>query len=116
MPAFKNGIVSGILVGAVDVLIFQHFVPTHADVRRAEPYNVDLETSERKALYAATAFTLLVAGFARSAEIFAIGGLTIIAIDFTLKHANAVNPQSGKVETPMQSGVSSSFPLPDYGA
>jgi hypothetical protein len=114
--AMKNGITAGILVGAVDVLIFQHFVPTHADVRRADPYNVDLENSERKALYAATVFTLLVAGLAKSAEVFAIGGLTIIAIDFTLKHANAVNPNSGKVEGAQQAGVSTAFPLPDYGA
>jgi|SRR6516162_2199804 hypothetical protein len=114
--AVKNGITAGILVGAVDVLIFQHFVPTHADIRRVEPYNVDIESSERKALYAATVFTLLVAGLARSAEVFAIGGLTIIAIDFTLKHANAVNPTSGKVEGMQSNATSTAFPLPDYGA
>lgn len=114
--AIKNGITAGILVGAADILIFQHFVPTHADVRRADSYNNDIEAAERKALYIATIFTLLVAGFARSAEVFAIGGLTIVGIDFTLKHANAVNPQSGKVESATQSGVSTAFPLPDYGA
>lgn len=114
--AMKGSITAGILVGAVDVLIFQHFVPTHADVRRAEPYNNDIEASERKALYIATVFTLLVAGLAKSAEVFAIGGLTIIGIDFTLKHANAVNGNTGKVDSPMESGVASSFPLPEYGA
>jgi hypothetical protein len=114
--AMKGSITAGILVGAVDVLIFQHFVPTHADVRRADAYNNDLESAERKALYIATVFTLLVAGLARSAEVFAIGGLTIVGIDFTLKHANAVNPQTGKVEGGLQSGTSTNYPLPDYGA
>jgi len=114
--AARNPLILGVMVGAVDVLIFQHFVPSHADVRRAEPYNNDLEASERKALYAATVFTLIVAGFARSAEVFAVGGITILAIDFTLKHANAINPNTGKVETAKESAVSTAFPLPDYGA
>lgn len=114
--ATPGGIAFGIGVGIVDVLIWRHFVPNVADVRTAPSYNTDIEKAERLALYTGTAFTLVVAGFARSAEVFAIGGLTLVALDFATKHANAVNPTSGKVEPPQQTATSTSYPMPDYGA
>lgn len=102
------------VVGAADVLIFQHFVPHMADVRRAEPMNTDIEKAERQGLFIATTFTLLVAGLYRSAEVFAVGGAVILGLDFATKHANAVNPQTGKVESAQQTGVGMSYPQPDY--
>jgi hypothetical protein len=115
MPARGSNITSlGVLVGIVDVLIWRHFVPVTADIRTATPFNGDIESAERTALLAGTAFTLVVAGFARSAEVFAVGGLVLVALDFSTKHANAVNPDTGKVASAVPAGVSESFPMPDY--
>ena len=112
--AESRPLIAAAIVGAADVLIFQHFVPNMADVRRAEPINTDIEKAERQGLLVATVFTLLVAGLWRSAEIFAVGGAVIIGLDFAVKHANAVNPQTGKPVNPQESGVSVSYPQPDY--
>jgi hypothetical protein len=106
----------GVLVGIVDVEIWRHFVPSVADIRTAEPFNTDIEAAERTALMIGTLFTLVVAGFTRSAEVFAIGGLALVALDYSTKHANAVHPATGKMASPMPtaSGVSESYPMPDY--
>jgi hypothetical protein len=106
----------GVLVGIVDVEIWRHFVPSVADIRTAEPFNSDIEAAERTALIAGTLFTLVVAGFTRSLEVFAIGGLALVALDYSVKHANAVHPATGKMAAPMPtaSGLSESYPMPDY--
>jgi hypothetical protein len=111
--AIKSGLTLGVLVGIADILIYQHFVPGVADVRQADAFNPDIESAERKALLVGTAFTVVVAGFARSAEVFAIGGIALVSADFAIKHANAVNPQTGKLQ---DSGTATSFPMPDYSA
>lgn len=104
----------GVMVGIVDVLIWRHFVPNVADVRTARPFNGDIESAERTALLAGTVFTLVVAGFARSAEVFAVGGLVLVAMDFATKHANTVNPDTGKMADAAPGTVADSFPMPDY--
>lgn len=108
----------GVLVGIVDVVLWRHFVPNMSDVRTAHPFNTDVESAERTALLVGTVFTLVVAGFARSMEVFAIGGLTLVALDFATKHANAVHPDTGKMAGmgpgDVSTGTSESFPMPDY--
>jgi hypothetical protein len=114
----QNATTAGVMVGIVDVLIWRHFVPNMADVRTAQPFNGDIESAERTALLVGTMFTLVVAGFARSAEVFAVGGLVLVALDFATKHANAVHPDTGKMvgmgPGDVSAGSSDSFPMPDY--
>lgn len=105
----------GILVGIVDVEIWRHFVPSVADIRTAQPFDTDIEAAERTALIFGSLFTLVVAGFTRSAEVFAIGGLALVGLDFATKHANAVSPDTGKIANqPAMAGVSHEYPMADY--
>ena len=113
--ATPEGITFGVLVGIADALIWRHFVPTVSDIRTAEPFNGDIEKAERTALLVGTGFTLLVAGFAKSAEVFAIGGLVLVALDFATKHGNTVSPSTGKMAT-QNPADSTSYPMADYSA
>jgi hypothetical protein len=89
----------GVLVGVGNLLIYNHFVGASlADIRLASPMDDHIEKAERTALVASTAFTVVAAGFVQSWETFAIGGLAILVADFAIKHANAVNPMTGKVD------------------
>lgn len=104
MPINRRAVELGVIVGLVDTVIFLHFTPSIADVRSAEPFNHEVERSERAALLTTTAFTLLVAGFARSLDTFLIGGAVIVGVDFAVKHANAINPATKKLATTPNSG------------
>jgi hypothetical protein len=114
MPMNRHAIELGVFVGLVNTVIFMHNMPPVTDVRAADPYNPQVESAERTALLETTALTLLVAGFARSMETFIIGGAVIIAVDFTFKHANAVNPSTNKMAPDAVSAGGSLHPLPDY--
>jgi hypothetical protein len=116
MPVNRHAVELGVVVGLANTVIFLHFLPPVTDVKAAEPFNADIETSERTALMVTTAFTLLVAGFARSVETFMIGGAVVLAVDFAYKHANAVVPGTSKM-APANAGAmdaGQSHPLPDY--
>src|ERR1700678_4436005 len=94
MPVNRHAVELGVFVGLVDTIIYLHFLPPVADIKTFPPNNKDVETSERTALLTTTAFTLLVAGFARSWDTFIIAGAVIVATDFAFKHANAYNPET----------------------
>lgn len=106
----------GVGAAFVGIMIYNHFLPSIADIRTAQPFNPDVETAERQALFASTAFVLVTAGLTRSIEVFIIGGVAIVLVDYIAKHANAVSPDTGKMvqPTPTASGLSESFPMPDY--
>jgi hypothetical protein len=111
----RGGLATGVMVAIVDVLIWRHYVPNVCDVRTATPYNTDVEAAERMALTAGTIFTLVAAMYAHSMEVFALGGLVLVALDMSTKHANAVNPDTGKMNAASQTNdLSDSFPMPDY--
>lgn len=116
MPVNRHAVELGVIVGLVNTVVFLHFLPPVSDVKAAQPFNQDIETSERTALMATTAFTLLVAGFARSIETFMIAGAVIVGVDFAYKHANAVVPGTSKMMPPAAQGldVGTSHPMPDY--
>lgn len=118
MAINRHGIELGVLVGLGNTLIFMHFMPPVSDVRAADPFNQQVESSERTALLVTTAFTLLVAGFGRSVETFMVGGAVIIGVDFAFKHANAVNPNTNKMVPAGSGGLDTTgvHPLPDYSA
>jgi hypothetical protein len=117
MPVNRHAVELGVLVGLVNTVIFLHFMPPVSDIKTVPQNNPDIESSERTALMVTTAFTLLVAGFARSWDTFLVGGAVIVGTDFAFKHANAVNPTTGKMTTqPENAGLDNVHPLPDYAS
>jgi hypothetical protein len=117
MPVNRHAVELGVFVGLVNTVVFLHFLPPVADVKTIQPFNQDIESSERTALLATTAFTLLVAGFARSWDTFLVGGAVIVGVDFAFKHANAVHPATGKMAVQPESAADDNVhPLPSYSS
>lgn len=114
MPINRHGVELGVLVGLGNLLIFNHFMPSMDQVKSTPQFDQQCEQCEREALMATTAFTLLVAGFARSLDTFIVGGMVVVGVDFAFKHAIAVHPETNTMQSPgMQSGATV-HPLPDY--
>jgi len=105
----------GGVVGGIGLGIFHYVCPPHEDVRASQAFNGDVESMERIALYSSSAIVIVTALVMRSLEVFIVGEGVILACDFITKHANAINPDTGKVQG-VQAATATSFPLPDYGA
>lgn len=96
----------GIGIGAVDLLIFSMHLPPIADIRTASPTNPknpgkpgnpDIESSRRSAVLYCTGVNGLISLVTRDWNVFLIGGIVTVAMSYISAHANAINPQTGKM-------------------
>jgi hypothetical protein len=112
-----NGVMIGLAEAAAVYVIYQSALPSHVDIRSAAPHDGDVESARKAAAWKSAAILGVVFLVTHDLNAFLVGGAALAGIDLMVKHANAVNPATGKL-TP-GSAVSSAdnvgaFPLPDY--
>lgn len=91
----------GLATAAVVYSIYTKALPPIADIRIADTQNRDIASSERLATWTATGVVAGISLIARDPDIFVIGGLTVIALAWWHRHANMVNPDTGKATMEM---------------
>lgn len=72
--------------------IFQLQVPNATDVRMADAGQPDVQSAERAATWMSAVTVSGIALAAKSPEVFTIGGLVIVGLAWTYRHADMVNP------------------------
>lgn len=115
----EGGIAGGLATGIAVLFIYNSALPSHADIRTGEPNNTDIEAARKGAAIKSTALVGLVFLLTRDLNTFILSGATVAGIDYLAKHHNAINPQTGSLDT--TSGVDNTMPsnvysLPSYGA
>jgi hypothetical protein len=116
MSLSRTAVEIGVIGAVGEFLIFNHFMPPVIDVRANQPYDTEIEKSERTGLIVGAAFLALLTSFSPGRiETFAIVGGALVAIDFAYKHANAVHPATGGVQSEMGQ-EQNIYSVPDYTA
>src|SRR5258706_15571780 len=117
IKAPEGSIAIGLGEAAGVYAIYGAALPNHADIRSADPHNVDIEASRKAAAWKSAAILGLVFLITQDLNSFLIGGAALGGIDYLTKHANGVHPATGKLSGP-DAGVPAdndvAFPLPDY--
>lgn len=115
---------SGVAIGAIEAIavyeIYKMALPTVTSIRNAQPHDSDVESARKSA---AIKSTVLVGGIfllTRDLNAFIIGGVAIVGTDYMFKHANGVDPGTGKLDTSgrgasVAPGTEMAHPLPEYG-
>lgn len=106
----------GLLTAAGVYLIYNNALPRVADIRTIESQNKDVDASRRMAAYKSAALIGIVFLVARDLNSYIISGAALIGIDLMYRHADAVNPQTGKVAdstNPTPSDMAYP-PMPEY--
>lgn len=115
----------GLLTAAGVYLIYNNSLPSIADIRTEAAHDEDIEKSRKAAAWKSAALIGVVFLVARDLNSYVISGAALVGIDYLYKHANATNPQTGKVDTskdgqgvaPSLSSVdgnATAYPLPTY--
>lgn len=93
-PEGKLGLAltSGVLVYG----IFQIQMPAATDVRLAESGQADVQSAERAATWMSAVVVSGIALAAKSPEVFSVGGLFVVGLAWTYRHADMVNPITKK--------------------
>jgi hypothetical protein len=112
----SQSVAIGVGIGVVDAFIFQQHLPPMADIRTATPQNTDVDAARRQATGMCIAVNGLVSVMTRDWNVFLIGGVVTVGLSYLTAHANAVNPQTGKMEgsSPSINPDQATYNLPDY--
>lgn len=117
IKAPEGSIAIGLAEAAAVYAIYMSALPTHTDIRSADPHNVDVEGSRRAAAWKAAAILGMVFLITQDLNSFLIGGAALGGIDLMVKHANAVHPATGKLAGPQEvipADNDVAFAIPDY--
>lgn len=90
-----------VLLGGVTVLtvlaIYGKTLPNTAMMHATQANDVNLESGRKKATITAEVLLGAISLITRDANVFILGGLTIIALDWHSRHANATSPTTGEL-------------------
>jgi len=92
-----ESLITGLAVATVVYAVYEHTLPSVADTRASSPNNATLDKSRQTATWTAAGIVAGVSLLAKDPTIFVIGGTVLVALDFSHRHANAVNPATQKV-------------------
>lgn len=87
---------AGLAVAAVVFSIYSNATPTLAEIRHQEPNDETIESARKQASWLAAGTVGAISLLAKDETIFAIGAGMVIALDWYTRHANAVNPKTGR--------------------
>lgn len=82
--------------GTLVFAIFQNATPTIADQRSVDQFNSDLESAERQASWTAAAAVAGISLISRDPNPFIFGGAMVIVMAWAHRHADMVNPLTGR--------------------
>lgn len=114
MTMSRTAVEIGVVGALGEFLIFNHFMPPVIDVRANQPYDSEIEKSERTGLIVGAAFLAILTSLSPGRlETFILAGGALVAIDWAYKHANAVHPATGSVQG-MMGEDQMLYSVPDY--
>ena len=107
---------SSVLVGALTAIgvlaIYNHAVPNLTDLRSAPPHDDTIEQERKQAAIEGVVLLVGISLISRDLGPYVIGGAVLVGMDYLIKHANAVNPGTNKLDTTQ--APQSLYSLPSY--
>lgn len=94
----ESAVTTGVLEAIGIYLIYNHTMPSVIDLKSAPAHDTTAESTRRTAAIESAILLGAVFAITRDFNAFIIGGIALIAVDSKYKHANAVNPQTGKAD------------------
>jgi hypothetical protein len=92
----NESIMAGLAITALVYGVYSNATPTITEIRAAKPGDTDVEASRKMAAWTAGAVVAGVSLIAKDSTIFIIGGSAVIVVDWWHRHANAVDPRTGR--------------------
>lgn len=115
MPLSRLKPDSAVVVSALTALgvvaIWTHNVPNLSDIRAAAAHDDTVDKNRRVALIEAGVLVVGVSALSKDLSPFILAGGLLVALDLMVKHASAINPQTGKYDVKSNATVTA---LPNY--
>ena len=96
----ETSVVAGLATAALVYSIYSNATPTIADIRVAKPHDADIESSRKLAAWTSAGVVAGISLIAKDGNIFVMGGVMVIILDWWHRHANEVNPMVARATAP----------------
>jgi hypothetical protein len=97
-PEISLGV--GLATAAVVWSVYQNATPTIADIRTGPPGDATIDSSRKMASWTAAGIVAGISLLAKDPTVFILGGSMVVALDWWHRHANEVNPDTGRATLP----------------
>jgi hypothetical protein len=98
-PKPETSLTIGLATAAMVVGIYQYSMPGIADVRASGQNDTTIASTERSATWISAAVVAAVSLISKDPTVFILGGSITMALAWHYRHANAVNPKTGKASS-----------------
>jgi hypothetical protein len=114
----SESVMVSLATGAMVYGIYQYSLPTLAEAHQTEPGNINLDAGRTKAMWTSAALISGVFLFTHDPNVFMVGALSFMALEWSHRHANSTAPNTGKMVHPSQvstlnQGYTQSSTVPD---
>lgn len=96
----ETSIALGMALGVMVWGIYQHAMPSLVDHRVGDPDDENAGKAERVATWTAAGAVIVVSALAEDWTVFAIGAASVTTLSLWHRHANMVNPMTGRATAP----------------
>lgn len=87
------GIATGVLVYAV----YDRALPDSATIHATQANDINVEAGRKKAVWTSAGILAAITLLTKDVEVFILGGVVLVALDFHARHANATSPETGNL-------------------
>ena len=93
-----------VATGALTYGLYSFNVPSVSVVHATAPNDVNVEAGRKKAAITAGIAVVGISVLTRDVNVFIVGGVILILLDFSIRHANSTHPVTGELVSPAASG------------
>lgn len=93
----SESVMVSLAAGAMVYGTYQYSLPDLATVHQTEPYNINLEAGRKKAMWTSAAIVGGMFLLTHDPNVFQVGALAFLALEWSHRHANATHPNTGKM-------------------
>lgn len=86
----------GLATAALVYSVYSNATPSITEIRAAKPGDTDVEASRKLAAWTSAGAVAAISLVTKDPTVFILGGAMVVVLDWWHRHANTVNPQTGK--------------------
>lgn len=94
----EMSVAAGLATATLVYSIYNRGLPSAADIRTLEQHNADVDAIRKQNTWIAAGVVGAISLISKDPTIFVVGGAMVIALDWSTRHADAVNPITGHVD------------------
>lgn len=109
----SESVMVSLATGAMVFGVYQYSLPSVAEAHATEPYNNNLAAGRKKAMWTSAVVVGGMFLLTHDPNVFTIGGLSLLALEWSHRHANATHPNTGKVAPKTKAEALGDYAMPD---